>query len=133
MQLIFILLSFDHKIQIHHIEMSKLSDYLKKQVKVKIDRPLGSLHPKHNFKYDVNYGFIPGTISGDGEEIDAYVLGVDEPLEEFEGKCIAIIHRLNDDDDKLVIIPNNLSDISDDEIRRLTHFQEQYFQSVIIR
>lgn len=113
--------------------MIKIADYLDRQVKVKIDRPLGSLHPKHNFKYDVNYGFIPGTISGDGEEIDAYVLGVDEPLEEFEGKCIAIIHRLNDDDDKLVVTPNNLSDISDDEIRRLTHFQEQYFQSVIIR
>ena len=51
------------------------TNYLGKEVVVKMDRPLGSKHPKHGFIYTVNYGFIPGTISGDGEELDAYVLG----------------------------------------------------------
>ena len=64
-------------------EKANAKDYLKKIVKVKIDRPLGSKHPKHGFEYEVNYGFVPGTVSGDGEELDCYVLGVDEPLEEF--------------------------------------------------
>ena len=77
--------------------MSK--EYLEKIVKVKMDRPLGSKHPKHGFEYPVNYGFIPNTVSGDGEELDAYVLGINEPLDEFEGRVIAIIHRTNDDDD----------------------------------
>lgn len=52
-----------------------MGSYLGKFVKVKIDRPLGSKHPKHNFIYPLNYGFIPNTIAGDGEEIDAYIIG----------------------------------------------------------
>ena len=98
-----------------------------------VDRQKGSAHPKHGFVYDVNYGFIPETLSPDGEELDAYVLGVDEPLAEFEGQCVAIIHRLNDDDDKLVVVPLELSDITDDEIRRQTNFQEKFFESKIVR
>ena len=72
--------------------------YLEKTLEVKIDRPFGSKHPKHGFIYPVNYGYVPNTISGDGEELDCYVLGVFEPLETFRGKCIAIIHRLDDND-----------------------------------
>lgn len=107
-------------------------NYLDKILEVKIDRPLGSKHPKHGFIYPVNYGYIPNTISGDGEELDCYVLGIHEPIETFKGKCIAIIHRLNDNDDKLIIAPENKS-FSNNEIRVLTEFQEQYFKSEIIR
>lgn len=111
----------------------KLSyDYIGKKVTAHIDRPLNSKHPKHGFIYLVNYGYIPNTISGDGEELDCYILGVDEPLKSFEGECVALIHRVNDDDDKLVIVPEGKS-VTDEEIRELTHFQEQYFESEIIR
>lgn len=108
------------------------NDYLKKDVLVKIDRKLGFNHPKHGFMYMLNYGYIPNTISGDGEELDAYVVGVYEPIEEFEGNVIAIIHRTNDDDDKLVVAPKGV-DYSDDAIRALTEFQEKFFESIIIR
>ena len=107
-------------------------DYLGKIVNVKIDRPFGSKHPKHGFIYPVNYGYLPGTISGDGEELDCYVLGVFKPLEEFNGKCIAIIHRTNDNDDKLIIVSEG-KEYSDDAIDALVEFQEQYFEHVIIR
>ena len=106
--------------------------YIGKIINVKIDRPLGSKHPKHGFEYKINYGYVPNTISGDGEELDCYILGVDEPLEEFEGECIAIIHRTNDDDDKLIIVSVG-KEFSDEEIRELTNFQEKYFESEIIR
>ena len=106
--------------------------YLEKTLEVKIDRPFGSKHPKHGFIYPVNYGYVPNTISGDGEELDCYVLGVFEPLETFRGKCIAIIHRLDDNDDKLIIVPENKS-FSNQEIRALTEFQERFFKSEIIR
>ena len=106
--------------------------YLGKIVTVKMDRPLGSKHPKHGFVYTVNYGYIPGTISGDGEELDAYVLGEFEPLETFTGKVKAIIHRTNDDDDKLVVMNKN-KNYSDEQIRALTEFQERFFESEIIR
>jgi inorganic pyrophosphatase len=108
-------------------------DYIGKAVTVGIDRPLHSAHPKYGWKYEANYGFVPGTMSPDGEELDAYVLGVTEPLKTFQGKCIAVIHRLDDDDDKLVIIPENAQGLSDEEIKKLTYFQEQFFTSEIWR
>ena len=110
----------------------KTEEYLGKIVIVKMDRKMGSAHPKHGFIYPVNYGYIPNTVSGDGEELDAYVLGEFDPLDEFEGKVVAIIRRTNDDDDKLVVVRDG-KNYTDDQIRALTEFQEQYFESDIIR
>ena len=106
--------------------------YIGKQVNVNIDRKLNSKHPRHCFVYPVNYGYVPNTVSGDGEELDCYVLDEKEPLESFEGECIAVIHRTNDDDDKLIVVQKGKK-ITDEEIRKQTHFQEQYFESEIIR
>jgi len=105
---------------------------LGKKVKIKIDRPLGSNHPDFNYIYLVNYGFVPGTEAPDGEEIDAYVLGVDKKLLEFTGKCIAVIHRCDDNDDKLIVVPEGKT-YSDKEIMKIVHFQEKYFKSKVIR
>lgn len=107
-------------------------DYIGKMVKVKIDRKFGSKHPKHGFIYPLNYGFIPNTISGDGEELDCYVLGIFEPIREFYGKCIAIVHRTNDNDDKLVVVPEQI-EYSNDAIDALVEFQERFFEHIIIR
>lgn len=118
----------------HAANLSSFSKpYLGKEIEVIIDRPIGSRHPKHSFVYEANYGYIPGTKAPDGEELDAYVLGVETPIESFMGKCVAIIHRLNDDDDKLVVVPKSSEDMSDEEIQKATNFQEQFFQSEIIR
>ena len=114
------------------MEKANAKEFIGKDVKVKIDRMLGTKHPKHGFTYMINYGFIPDTISGDGEELDAYLVGEFEPVEEATGKVIAVIHRTNDDDDKLVVSKDG-KDYSDDAIRALTEFQEQYFESIIIR
>lgn len=103
----------------------KSNQYIGKTVKVVIDRPVGSKHPKHGYTYPVNYGYVPNTISGDGEELDCYILGIEEPLENFEGKCIAVIHRINQDDDKLIIVPKGKF-YADEEIKKLTDFQEKY-------
>lgn len=35
----------------------KPEEHLGELIKTKIDRPLGSKHPKHDFIYPVNYGF----------------------------------------------------------------------------
>ena len=106
--------------------------YLNQIVTVKMDRPLGAKHPKHGFIYPVNYGYIPNTVSGDGEELDAYVLGEHKPLDTFSGRVIAIIHRTNDNDDKLVVMQDGRN-YTDEQIRTLTEFQEQYFESEIYR
>ena len=114
------------------MEITKASDFLGKKVTIKIDRPLGTRHPKHGFMYMVNYGFIPNTISPDGEELDAYLLGVFEPVEEYTGEVIAIIHRTNDNDDKLIVVPEGVS-YSKKAIEALTEFQERFFKKVIIK
>lgn len=106
--------------------------YIGKLLDIAIDRPFGSKHPKHGFIYPVNYGFVPGTISGDGEELDCYLLGVFEPVEKYCGKCIAIIHRTNDNDDKLIIVPKD-KNYSDEAIEALIEFQERFFEHIIIR
>lgn len=84
-------------------------EYLGKELNIVIDRELGSKHPEYGFIYPVNYGYVPDTVSGDGEELDCYLLGVFEPVKTFKGKCIAIIHRVDDDDDKLIIVPKKKS------------------------
>ncbi len=107
--------------------------YLNQTIDVKIDRPIGSSHPNYpDHIYLVNYGYVPNTISGDGEEIDCYILGEYKSLKEYRGTCIAKIHRLEDDDDKLIIAPEN-KNYTNSEIRLLTDFQEKFFKSVIIR
>lgn len=108
-------------------------EFLGKEVSVIIDRPLGSKHHKHGFIYETNYGHIPKTKSADGEELDAYYLGVDKPLKKAKGVCVAIIHRTNDDDDKLVVVSKDNKDIADEEIDKLTEFQEKWFEHVIVR
>lgn len=112
--------------------MSYSKPFLGKTVTVTIDRPFGSKHPKHGFEYELNYGYIDGVKAPDGEDLDAYVLGESVALEEFTGKCIAIIHRTDDDDDKLIVCSANKT-FTDDEIREATDFQEKWFKSEIIR
>ena len=102
-----------------------------KTVRVVVDRPLGSYHPKHkDIFYSVNYGYIEGIMAPDGEEQDAYILGVDVPVKEFEGKIIAIIHREDDVEEKWVVAPEN-SIFTKEEIMDQVKFQEQYFKSEV--
>ncbi len=101
------------------------------RVVVTIDRPLGSVHPKHSdIVYPINYGYVEGIPAGDGEWQDAYVLGVAESVSRFEGPVIAVIHRLDDVEDKWVVAPDGIR-FSLEEIERATRFQEQYFKTEI--
>ena len=98
------------------------------KVKVIIDRPLGTYHPNHpDIFYTVNYGYIEGTKAQDGEEQDAYILGIDKPLKEFTGVVLAIVNRLNDVEDKLIVVPEGVS-FTKEEIIKQVEFQEKYFK-----
>ena len=109
-----------------------LKQLLGESVTVIIDRPLGTTHPNHNdIIYPVNYGYIENIFAGDGEDQDAYILGVDEKLNIFKGTVIAIIHRNDDVEDKLVVAPNNMK-FTSKEIMEKVNFQEQYFNTEII-
>lgn len=103
-----------------------------KIVTVTVDRPMGSYHPEHkDMYYPVNYGYIEEIIAPDGEEQDAYILGVDKALDKFTGKIIAVVHRIDDVEEKWVVAPENMT-FTKEEINRQIYFQEQYFNSEII-
>lgn len=103
-----------------------------KIVKVVVDRPLGSYHPEHrDMYYPINYGYIETVIAPDGEEQDAYILGVNQAVVSFTGKVIAIVHRYDDVEEKWVVAPENMS-FTKEQIMEQIKFQEQYFNSEII-
>ena len=106
--------------------------YLGKTVRIEIDRPIGYVHKKENYSliYPINYGYIPGVLGGDGEELDVYLLGVDNPVTEYKGKIIGIVHRENDVEDKLVMAPEGMN-FTQNEIAEQVHFQEQYYKTEI--
>lgn len=101
-------------------------------VTVTVDRPKGSRHPVYkDLCYPINYGYIDGVIAPDGEEQDAYIIGVDKPVKKFTGKVVAIIHRKDDIEDKCVVCPENET-YTKSEIGSLVYFQEQYFVFEVI-
>jgi len=109
-----------------------IKDYLGKDVYIVIDRPIGTKHPEYDYKYPVNYGYVPDTRMPDGEELDAFVLGIDTPLETFSGECIAVVHRTDNGDDKLVVVPEG-QEFTDEEIEKKLEFQEKWFKHEIFR
>ena len=109
-----------------------IDSYLGKKVRIKIDRPVGYVHHKEKYDliYPINYGYIPGVLGGDGEELDVYLLGVDEAVESFECEIVGIVYRENDVEDKLVGAPVGMR-FTAAEMERAVHFQEQYYDSHI--
>ena len=106
--------------------------YLGKRVVIGIDRPIGYVHRKESYSltYPINYGYIPGVFGGDGEELDVYLLGVSKPVEEYECEIIAIAHRQNDVEDKLVGAPVGKR-FTKEEIENAIYFQEQYYDTEV--
>lgn len=120
-----------HNFIVYTLRKALAKSYLGKTVSIKIDRPIGSVHPKHpDIIYPINYGYIPNVIGGDGEELDVYLLGVDVPVKEYTAKIIAIVHRHNDTEDKLIGVPKG-QNFNKKEITSAVYFQEQYYESEI--
>lgn len=124
--------SGDPAYKVRMVRKTPRRDVIGKIVRVKVDRPLGSRHPQYpDLVYPVNYGYVPDIPGGDGEEQDVYILGVTEPLDEFTGTVAAVIRRKDDNEEKWAAVPEGVR-YSPREIRELTAFTEQYFDSEII-
>ncbi|MDO4616995.1 MAG: inorganic pyrophosphatase [Lachnospiraceae bacterium] len=99
-----------------------------KRVKGIVDRPAGSVHPRHpDIVYPINYGYVEGVLAGDGAEQDVYVLGTKDVLKTFEGTVIAVYHRFHDVEDKWIVSLDLSVEYTDEEILEAIYFQEQYF------
>ncbi len=124
------------------IPLDRYRDVIGQVVRGKIDRPIGSFHPKHkNIIYPINYGYVTDVKGGDGAEQDIYLLGENSVVTEYTGKVIAVYHRYDDNETKWIVVPcdeegNIRSDVnipSDDEIYAQIAFQEQFFNGVLVR
>jgi inorganic pyrophosphatase len=110
---------------------AQVRSYLGKTVRIEMDRPIGTEHPKHpGLFYPINYGYIPGVYGGDGEELDVYLLGVDRPVKEYTARIIGIVHRHNDVEDKLVAAAPG-THYTKEEMEAAIRFQESYYQSEV--
>jgi inorganic pyrophosphatase len=126
-------LSNERDIVFNNIINELKKEYIGNEFEIIIDRKKGSHHPKYpDMIYPINYGYLPNTRSNDNEEIDCYLLGVDKPVERYKGVCIAIIKRIDDNDDKLIMVPKGVN-YNNSEIEELIYFQEKYFNHTIIR
>lgn len=107
-----------------------LRPYLSQTVTIGIDRPIGYVHRKgeKTLVYPINYGYIPGVLGGDGEELDVYLLGVYEPVETYTGRIIGIVYRADDMEDKLIMAPDGM-DFTVAEMEAAVEFQEKYYHS----
>ena len=121
-----------HDFIVYTLRKALVKSYLGRTVDIKIDRPIGYVHKKEKYSltYPINYGYIPGVIGGDGEELDVYLLGVNEPVTEYTAKIIGIAHREDDVEDKLVAAPVGLN-FTKEEIEQVIYFQEQYYKTTI--
>ena len=110
----------------------QVESYLGKTVDIEIDRPIGYVHHKgeKTLVYPINYGYIPGVLGGDDEELDVFLLGVDTPVESFTGRIIGIVYRADDVEDKLVMAPEGMT-FSAQERAQAVQFQEKYYHTTI--
>lgn len=111
---------------------AQVEGYLGKELTIEIDRPIGYIHHKgeKTLVYPINYGYVPGVLGGDGEELDVFLVGVEEPVSSFTGRIIGIVYRADDVEDKLVMAPPEKS-FSAKEIARTVYFQEKYYKTTI--
>ena len=109
-----------------------VESYLGRSVTIGIDRPVGYVHRKgeKTLVYPINYGYIPDVLGGDGEELDVFLLGVDEPVESFTGRVIGIAYRADDVEDKLIMSPEGMQ-FTAEQMAELVRFQEKYYHTTI--
>ena len=110
----------------------QVESYLGKTVSIEIDRPIGYVHHKgeKTLVYPINYGYIPDVLGGDDEELDVYLMGVEETVKSYTGRIIGIVYRADDVEDKLVMAPKDKS-FTAEEIANTVYFQEKYYDTTI--
>ena len=111
---------------------AQVESYLGKTLTIEIDRPIGYEHHKgeKTLHYPINYGYSPGVLGGDDEELDVFLIGVDHPVSVYTGRIIGIVYRADDVEDKLVMAPIGQS-YTAEEIAAAVYFQEKYYQTTI--
>jgi inorganic pyrophosphatase len=74
--------------------------------------------------HELDYGFVPGTCSPDGDPIEVCVIDADTPLDRCDAEVVALIRRRDGVEDQLVA-PVGSADWSPAHIAARAYFQQR--------
>lgn len=94
---------------------------LGKYVRVRITKPVRSRNEQYGFEYLLNFGLVEGGRQFDKNIRGAYVMGIERPVRNFDGRVIAIIRYTDSSEAYLVVAPKSTHFI-DAQIRKATQF-----------
>jgi inorganic pyrophosphatase len=107
------------------LDLWQHADLLVASGEIRIDRPAGSAHPKvPEFVYPVDYGYIEGTVGGDGHGVDVWV-GTAPPTGVTALACTVDPYKKNAE---LKLFLN----CTDDEIARIEVFYTPQPQAAMV-
>ncbi len=96
---------------------------LGKFVKVRVTSPMHSFNTRFGFKYKLNYGIIEGGKTRKNSAQYAYIMGINHPVRNFDGRVIAIVKRYGGKGVVWVVAPKSTRFIVND-IRDAIDFAE---------
>ena len=99
---------------------------LGKYCRVSVSRPIGTVDTAHGFCYPVNFGYATGKRVQLPEHTGAYILGINHPVREFEGRIIAVLNNNQTGEKTLVVSPKSKRFIVH-EIENKLSFLNEYF------
>ncbi|MCR5516757.1 MAG: NUDIX hydrolase [Lachnospira sp.] len=104
-------------------------------VTVKIDHPLGSTDEDNpSIVYPINCGYVERDCeigqNGEFSRQEAYVLGVDVPLDEFTGVLTAVARRKDDANSVWLVVPENIH-YTRQQLEEMIYFSEQYYDGFV--
>lgn len=82
-----------------------------------------SYNKRFGFKYRLNYGIVEGGKTQKNSVISAYIMGINHPVRNFDGRVIAIVRRNGGKGVVLVVAPKSTRFIVND-VRRAIDFAE---------
>ncbi len=96
---------------------------LGKFVKVRVTSPMHSFNTRFGFKYKLNYGIIEGGKTRKNTAQYAYIMGINHPVRNFDGRVIAVVRRYSGKGVVWVVAPKSTRFIVND-IREAIDFAE---------
>ncbi len=96
---------------------------LGKFVKVRVTSPMHSFNTRFGFKYKLNYGIIEGGKTRKNSAQYAYIMGINHPVRNFDGRVIAVVRRYSGKGVVWVVAPKSTRFIVND-IKEAIDFAE---------
>ena len=99
---------------------------LGKYCRVSVSRPMGTADTAYGFIYPVNFGYATGKKVKLPEHTGAFIVGINHPVKEFDGRIIAILTNLKTQEKTLIVSPKSKRFIVH-ELEAQFAFLRQYF------